>query len=112
VCTDLQRTPVDHDAGRHLGAVLPVCRQHARQRDAPVVEDVGVEHDLIGAGVLHPGDVLDGELHSGQLPLPPAFDVLDRVEHEVVELLGAAPSQRHLGGHETTAQATAVPVAA
>ena len=86
--------------------------EHAGQRHAAVVEHVGVVHDLVGAGVLHPRHVLDRELDAGQLALPAALDVLDGVEHQVVELLGAAAGQRHLGGHEATAQATAVPVAA
>ena len=38
--------------------------------------------------------------------------VLDRVEDEVVELLGAAAGQRDLGGHQPAAQAAAVAVAA
>src|SRR5687767_15789911 len=86
--------------------------QHAGQRNAAVVEHVGVEDDLVRAGVLDPRDVLDGELHAGQLALPAALDVLDGVQDQVVELLGPAARQRHLGRDQAAAQATAVPVAA
>ena len=112
VRADLQRAPVDHDPRRHLAAVLAVRGQHPGQRHAAVVEDVGVQDDVVGAGVLDPRHVLDGELDPGQLPLPAALELLDRVEHEVVELLGAAAGQRHLGGHQATAQAATVSVAA
>ena len=80
-------------------------RQYARQRNAAVVEDVGVEHHLVGAGVVHPGDVLDGELHPGELALPAALESLHGVEDEVVELLGAVEElerrwERELAGVE------------
>src|SRR3954447_24889724 len=112
VRADLQRPPVDDDPRWHLAAVLAVCGQDAGQRHAAVVEDVGVQDDLVGVGVLDPRHVLDGEFDAGELPLPPALEVLDRVEDEVVELLGPTARQRHLGRHEATTQAAAVPVAA
>ena len=57
VRADLQRAPVDDDPGRHLAPVLAMRGQDAGQRDAPVVEDVGVQHDLVGRGVLDPRPV-------------------------------------------------------
>jgi hypothetical protein len=86
--------------------------QDAGQRDAAVVEDVGVQDDLVRAGVLDPRDVLDGEFDAGQFALPAALDVLHRVEDEIVELLGPAARQGHLGRDEASAQAAAVSVAA
>ena len=112
VRADLQRAPVDDDPRRHLAAVLAVRGQHPGQRHAAVVEHVGVEDDLVGAGVVDPRHVLDGELDAGQLPLPAALEVLDRVEDQVVELLGPAAGQRDLGRHQAAAQAAAVAVAA
>src|SRR3712207_8091769 len=65
--TTLFRSAVDDDPRRHLPGAVPVRGQDAGQRHAAIVEDVGVEHDLVGTGVLDPGHVLDGELDPGQL---------------------------------------------
>ena len=104
-------------AGRRRSAAAPPGRsrggrEHPGQRDAAVVEHVGVQHDLVGTGVVDPRHVLDGELDAGELALPAPLDVLHRVEHEVVELLRAGAGERHLGRDEASSQATAVSVAA
>ena len=44
--------------------------------------------------------VLDGELDAGQLGRPAALELLDRVEHEVVELLGPAAWRGERARHE------------
>jgi hypothetical protein len=76
-----QRAPVDHDArgGCRAGGVARLWRSRhgpgKRQRDAVVDE------------FLRLGDLLDGELHSGQLGLPARLKAGHGVQHHVVELL-------------------------
>ena len=54
--------------------------------------------------------VLHGELDLCELCAPAVVEVLDRVEHEVVEDLGAGAREWHVFGHQRTAQTAAVPI--
>ena len=113
----LERPPVDDDPrGLAAAARQQPAEGHAAARGL-------VEHD-VGVVRLQRGDrrhVLDGELDLLELAAPALLEVLDRVEHELVEALAAGLRRRHPDveradphhrGDERSAQATAVPVAA
>src|SRR5690242_4147040 len=70
----------------------------AGQRHAVTLHDVGV------------GDLLDRELHVGKLALPARLEPRHRLEHQVVELLGAGAVQRDARRGQRAAQPAPVPV--
>src|SRR5207248_9297681 len=86
---ELQGPAVQDDPGRYVVPPRP-ARQQPGQRHLAVFEHVGVVHVEVR------GDLLDGELHAGQLLGVPAFQRLDRVEYQVVEQLRLGPRRRYV----------------
>jgi len=68
----------------------------------------GQRHGLrVIVGKVDGRDLLDGELDSGQLRLPPRLELRHGIEHQVVEALGTAAVQRNVLRGECAAQAAA-----
>lgn len=98
---DFKWSPVYDNPGRSVAR----CGQHAREWDRSVPGAAGPLH----ARVWH---VLDGELDTAQLVGPPAFQMLDGVQYELVEYLRPAFRERQFGGRERSTRATSMSVAA
>src|SRR5262249_4934218 len=82
--------------GRYVVPPRP-ARQQPGQRHLAVLEHVGVVDVEVW------GDLLDGELHPGQLLGEPVLQRLDGVQHQVVEDLRLGPGQRHVGRDQPAA---------
>jgi len=98
----LERATVDDDAGRltATGRKQP-GKRNSRGADL-VLDRPDVER----------GNFLDGEVELAH-PVPPAdLDVLDRIEHEVVEALRRRLCDRDLARRERPTRPPATPVAA
>jgi Protein of unknown function (DUF3499) len=96
----------------------PAIEDDARRRSAASGEQPGQRHarrlDLVvdGADRIHGWHVLDGEVDALQLVAPALLDVLDRIEHKIVEPLPGGDHQRHAGWRERAPGTTPAPVAA
>jgi len=104
VCAGKQRAPVQHDPRR--GSRSAGVARIARARVKP-----GKRHQIRQIGG-PPGrrDFLDGELDTGQLGRPPWLQLGDRLEHQIIEALRAAPVDGGVLRGKHAAQAAAVPV--
>ncbi len=101
---ELQGPAVEHDPGRYVVPPRPAGQQPG-ERHLAVLEHVGVVHVEVG------GDLLDRELDPGQLVGVPPLQLLDRVQHQVVEEFRLGPGGRYARGHQPAAQPAPVPVA-
>jgi cell volume regulation protein A len=97
-----QRLPEQHDA--RSGGRVPWVSDIGRAPDDP-----GQRHAVL-IGAIEVRHFLDREFHVGQLGLPARLEPRHGLEHQVVELLGPAPVQRHARRYQPAAQPAPVPV--
>lgn len=95
---ELERAPVDHDAGRSAAP----AGQKAGQGDT-----CGLDLVVDGPDSLEGRHVLDSEVDALQLLAPPLLDVLDRVEDQIVETLAGRDDQGHPPGGQRATRSTA-----
>jgi len=87
--SDLQRTAVQHDPGRKaMAGVGEPGREKSGQRDIAVLEHVAAVDELVRTGRTQVRNVLDRELHAVEFTPPAMFEILDRVQHQIIELSG------------------------
>src|SRR5580700_8666373 len=98
-----QRAAEQHDAGA-VGRVPRVAGVGGP------ADDAGQRHAFVGDDGVEVWHFLDRELHVGQFGLPARLQPRDRLEHDVVELLGSAAVQRDPGRDQPAAQPAAMAI--
>lgn len=100
-----EQWPAVHDDARGSGRAGGIAAIRLR-RDDPGEWDLGaIIGELVGLG-----DLLDRELHAGELGRPVRLKARHRVEDDLIELLRPRPVQRDARGHQPAAHAPAAAV--
>jgi len=99
-----QRAPVQHDPrrGRRAARIVRIARGRVEPGKRHRIREI--------SGLAGGRDFLDGELDTGQLGCPPRLQLGDRLEHQIIEALRAAPVDGGVLRGKHAAEAAAVPV--
>ncbi len=105
---DLKWPAIEHDPRRQpVPGLRQPRREQSGQRDIAVLENVTAVDEFVRAGCRQVRHVLHGELDAIEFALPAQFEVLDGVEHEVIELSGSGAGQRDRLRDQPAAEPTA-----